>query len=405
MSLKKKIGLVFVVFTAAAVCELLTTIILGRTLPADEFGRFKFIHTIVIVLASLLVFGQNIAIVRNVGKISPERYNWRRYVGLCLLISAVCGLFGVVWLGHYYGLSGAIPFVYLACVSAVGIEYYSSVLRAHEEYNTSVILSKIAPVVFFLGVLIIFYVLRRPQFSVILSVYAAVFLSALLFGVFASGKIECGADPFPPGGVKDGVWLFLISLCFVVMGRVDQFFIAKMLGYEALAGYAAVIAAARGFELVAMALWFVLMPHYSKGHSRSLKSDTLKAGLVAAVLVGIYLMGGRLLLHVFFGGKFDHVMYLMNLFIIIGFFQVMHTIPSGIIDGRASTRFLRIFFMCCLFGILISIIGNAVLIPLWGLKGSAYSTMAAWAFRVVTAYIVVLKERNVTELTDTLPSC
>ena len=212
-------------------------------------------------------------------------------------------------------------------------------------------------------------------------------------GLWITHRFENGAEPLPRNVVQEGLILFLITVSYVILGQVDQFFIAKMLGYEALAGYSVIITITRGFDLVAMALWFVLMPHYAKGVVRPIKSDAMKAGMVAMALALLHIVR-RMAVAFLFRGKFDGSVFLIGFFIVIGICKVLYAIPSGIIGGRLSQEYLKVFLLASLVGIAINISGNYFLIPLWGLAGSATATMVSWILRVGFSYWLVYKEKT-----------
>ncbi|MCA9405971.1 MAG: oligosaccharide flippase family protein [Candidatus Omnitrophica bacterium] len=402
MGLKKKVGVVFIVLAVAAVCELLATIMLGRYLPADEFGKFKFIHTIVLMCSALLLFGQNTAIFRVIRKNNFGRYAWRRFVFQCLAFSAIIGFCVVFAVGRFYNLEKEILFIFFAFLCAVGVELLSAILRADEQYSRSILVTKFNAILFFISIVVLFLFFQPHDLNLILYFYIGVFLCSLLFGIFSTRTIESGKEDFPLKAIKEGGWLFLIAISYSFLIQIDQFFIAKMMGYEELAGYVAIISVTRGFELLAVALRFVLVPRYSQEPNRSIRADTLKACMAAAGLVVLYVIGGKFLLHVFFKGKFDHVAGLLNFFMAIGFFRVVYTIPAGMIDGRVSSRFLRLFFVGCLMGVVLHMAGDFILIPLFGLQGAATSALVAWVFRIGIAYTIVYKEKR-ERLTDINP--
>jgi O-antigen/teichoic acid export membrane protein len=267
-------------------------------------------------------------------------------------------------------------------------------LRARGSYAGAAVLSKSASAVFLVAALAVLYGLGLRQLSAILPVYAAIVVAACLAGAWRVRRLASGAAPVPAQAVREGFWLFLISVSFVALVQLDQFFIVRMLGYEALAGYAAVATVTRGFEIISMALWLVLTPEYSRTRRRSIASDALKVGGIATLAAAAYAAAGRPLLHLFFAGRFDHAGALMGAFIVIGCLRILHTVPSGIIDGRLTGRGLRVFLASSVLGIAVTAGGHLLLIPRWGLLGAVYATMASWAFRVCIAYLMAWHEER-----------
>jgi O-antigen/teichoic acid export membrane protein len=396
MSLKKKVGSVFAFLLIAAVCELLTTIILGRQLTSEVFGKFKFIHTIVLLLWTLLVLGQNTTVIRTFSRQNFQVYDWRYFVTQCLKFSAFLGVLAAVGVAIIYGFWMESLFIFVAYIASVGIEFFSSVLRADQQYTRSILVSKAAPVIFFLFVLGLVGVFQMENFYGLLTLYTGVFLCALGFGFWSTRYIPAGTESVPFKKIKEGLWIFLIAITYSFLIRIDQFFIAKMLGYAQLGGYVAVISVTRGFELLAVALRFVLLPHYSQHVSRLPSSTLVKDSVTVAVAAGglfiLYLIGGEILLHIFFDGKFDAFAYLLPFLIIIGFMRVMQAIPIGLISARFSSKALRSYFVVCCCVLVAQILGCLYFIPMWGLKGAVYATTGAWMVRTILGYGFILKE-------------
>ncbi|MDP2923942.1 MAG: oligosaccharide flippase family protein [Candidatus Omnitrophota bacterium] len=394
INLKKKVSSVLLILVVAAAAELLTNVVLGRNLSPYSFGRFKFINTVVIMVSTLLLFGQNASIIRTLSKDDFAKYNWRKFINSCLLFSSFIGIIAVLSIGYFYKLYKETIFVYIGLMCAIGIEYSSSLLRSRNSYAYAMFFSKLSSISFFAIIAVILYVVRTTDLYLILTGYALAFLLTFSIGISSTRKFENGKEEFPISTIKAGLILFLITASFTIMTQIDQFFIAKMLGYDKLAHYTVIITITRGFDLIATSLWFVLMPHYAKDYSRSIKTDSIKVTLIGILVSIFYLFFGGFLLHFLFKGKFDSSFYLIKFFIIIGFARVVYSIPSGIIGGRLKSRYLGIFLISCLAGILINIAGNYFLIPRFGLNGSAFSTMASWIFRVLAAYLVVALEKK-----------
>lgn len=393
MGLKKKVGSVFIIMGIAAVCEFLTTMLLGRNLSPDIFGRFKFIHTIILMFSSLLLLGQNSTIIRVVGKHGFDRYDWKKLALIGFVFAGSIAIFVIYGLGYFFDFEGIKGLIYIALIAAIGIEFNSASLRAHNQCNKSIFIAKLPSLFFCVVVFFLIKFLHIYNFKALLNCYSFVFLSAFIIGAYYVNQLDSGKDSIPLSSMTDGLWLFLQGLSFTMMMQIDQFFIVKLLDYEHLAGYVAVIATTRGFELLAIAIWFVLMPHYSRNQSGSILMYSVKAAGVGICMVGIYMVIGEGFLDFVFKGKFDHVGFLFKYFIPIGFLRVLYAVPSSIIDGRISSHFLKIFVICSLLGILINVIGNIILIPRWGLSGAAFSTLLSWVFRVVIAYSIVYKEK------------
>jgi O-antigen/teichoic acid export membrane protein len=390
-NLKRNISSVFLVLLIAAGAEFLTSVILGRNLSPDIFGRFKFINTIVLLLSTLLLFGQNIVIIRVLSKENIVFYNWRKFIYTCLFFSSLVGITITLFIGYYYQFGKEMVFIYLVFFTMIGIECLSSLFRAQGKYTYSIILSKSNSFGFFLAVCGLFYIAKNDDFYLLLSMFVLASMVSFLVAVVHAEKIPNGKSIFPRSTIKEGIWLFLITSSYMILVYIDQFFIVKMLGYKELAGYVVILTVTRGYDLINYALLFVLTPTYAKAEPRSIKKDSYKVTFIGGLISLVYLIFGGWLVHFLFKGKYDQAIYLVNFFIIIGFLKTLYAIPSGIISGKLSVPYLKKFLVLSLFGILLNIAGQLSLIPWLGLTGAVIATMVSWLYRVVTAYYVVYK--------------
>ena len=170
INLKKKVSSVFLILAFSAVAELLTSVILGRALPEAEFGRFKFVNTVVLTLGTLLLLGQNTAIIKVVGKNDFARYNWKRFV-LFVLFPPLLGILASGVAGWYYRFTYETVVIYFAFLAYIVVEYCSSILRSRGSYNFSMFLSKSASIGLFCAVAVGFLIFKKMTLPALLWVY------------------------------------------------------------------------------------------------------------------------------------------------------------------------------------------------------------------------------------------
>lgn len=396
MSTRKKIISVFFVVCGAAVAEFLTNVFLGRALTPDIFGRFKFIHTIVMTLGTLLVFGQDATLIRVLAGGNFKKYNWKKFIVQCFGISAVISAIALIFIKYYYQMGQEIYFVLFAIVSSVGIRLFASILRAYGKYAISMFFSRGFSTIFFVIISFFFVNHILPNFSLnqLLLWYVSSFIFILSLSLYFVIPIEIGLGNIEFSQIKDGIWLFLITISFTALANLNNFFIAKMMNYSDVATYSVCVTVTRGFDLVCSAIWYVMMPVYSKNKDRPILPDLTKVFCIGISIAVFYMLFGKFLIIFLFKGKYNNAITLLNFFIIIGIFKVLYAIPSGLIGGRLATRYLKIFFCLSIFSIAINVVGNYFLIPMIGIKGAVISTTFAWFFRLLSAYYILFLSRK-----------
>ncbi len=397
MSTRKKIISVFFVVCGAAVAEFLTNVFLGRALTPDIFGRFKFIHTIVMTLGTLLVFGQDATLIRVLAGGNFKKYNWKKFIVQCFGISAVISAIALVFIQLYYHITINIVYILLPILSSISVRLFSSILRGYGKYPIAMFISRGFSFVFFLICLVLFalkllHTIPLPQLIIW---YMLAYILIFCIAIVLIYNIENGSENITFAQIKNGLWLFLITVSFTALLNINTFFLAKMMEYKDVAIYSIGITVTRGFDLICSTLWFVLMPTYSKDKNRPILPDVLKSlglGIMVAVFYAIF---GKFLIIFLFKGKYDAVIPLLWLFVLIGIFKVLYSIPSGVISGRFTTFYLKLFFVLSLISLAINIVGNYLFIPLLGIKGAVLSGVFAWFFRVSSAYyLIYINKKN-----------
>ncbi len=397
MSVKARIGRVFLVIVIAAVAEFLSNVLLGRSLSPSLFGQFKFIHTIVMLVGGIIVFGQDATIVRVLSSGKLRIYSWKKFIYKCSVISLTIGAIFIMFILFFYEMSKFFIYVTIAVICAVCIKLYTSVLRASGRYEIAVFFTRGFSILFFLLILFLWgmHILPKINIELLLVCYLMCFLTVFTFlFIIIINNFPEGKKRIDSQEIKNGIWLFLISISFTTMVNINHFFIAKMLDYNNVAIYSIGRTITRGFDLVSSAVWFVMMPTYSKKNKFSICKDSLKVFLVALIIAIFYMFFGEFLIKILFNNKYNSVIPILPFFIAIGVLQVVYSIPSSVIGGVFSSRFLRTFFGFSLISIFINGVGNLIFIPNYGVRGSLFSTMIAWIFRVISAYFVVYLSNN-----------
>lgn len=394
LQLEKKLSASFLILLASTAAGLLTNVWLGRILPEGVFGKFKFIQTIVITLSSMLLLGQNVTIIRLLAKKSFSRFDWKGFLFRCLLLSAFIGFPATYAISGYYRLGSEFLLIYLAFVASIGVEYLHSVPRARGKYPYAMFLSGSFPIFFLFAIASAYFLFRGMRPDLLLPGFTLSWLASFLLATFSLAREANGREQVPPPVIKEGLWIFLITMSYVLMEHLNQFFIVKLLNYKEMASWAVVMVVAKGYDLVATTLMFVFMPMYSEKIARPLKNDIIRTFIIATAVFFCYTFFGAMLLHVLFNGRYDPYRYLLAYFNIIGFCKILYTVPGAVIGSQHASKHLRAFLIACTAIILFNIGSNFFLIPAIGLGGAALVAVISWIGRLAVSYAIVYRERQ-----------
>jgi O-antigen/teichoic acid export membrane protein len=389
-----RVGRVLSIVVLGALLGILTQTLLARTLPKLEVGVISLLLGALPLLSSISLLGQDAATVRFVSRSEAGRYDTRSHVRRVLLLvlplGAAVGLVGA----RFYSLAGlAALAVVVLVISQNSIAVTTSIPRARHRYERAMIGRWLPQIATGVGLAVLF-ALRLITFDTALIAIIIAFAStALVYTAWQLRAGDSGAEPVPTAVVREGLFLFGITVSFSVMVALDKVVIGKMLPYSDLAVYATIFAVMKGFDFIFYSITYVLMPRVNTWESVNVGRLTASIGAVALVVAAVYLFLGDDVVRLLFAGRYDQGIYLIAPFALSGVLKLFYSVPSSIIGGRFPRAALRDFLWFNLAGIAVNVALDIALIRAMGLLGAAVATAIAWGIRVAGGYVVIARHR------------
>ncbi len=190
-------------------------------------------------------------------------------------------------------------------------------------------------------------------------------------------------------------WPFMLSgAAVLVYMRIDQLMIREMLGDAALGLYSSAVSVSQMWYFVPVALCTALAPHIAR---KKLQQDEAAYMLALEQVFRLFALGSlaltvatmllaRPLVHMLYGPEYAHAAPVLaihvwsNIFVFLGVAQGLWLV---------NERLGRLTLYRTLLGAGASILGNMLLIPLWGLEGAALSTVLAMLLSAVASNAVL----------------
>jgi O-antigen/teichoic acid export membrane protein len=264
-------------------------------------------------------------------------------------------------------------------------------------------LIKISPTL--LTFIIKIYILVAFQsLSLILLVIACeAFVNFILLWYFSSISIKKGfKNSLYRIPLKDNINLIKRSLPFLfsfiammLYSRLDQFFISNMVGFEQLAIYSVSIKlqdTAIGFIFI-LNIYFIR--HLSQSYGSS-KFESLYRGItslavsIAVLALILWLLFGYLILDIFFKEIYLKS-YLTTLILFVGVMvqssAVIRTNYYILTDSQ------NIIYISSAAGLIINIVLNYLLIPIYGIEGAAIASLISQFISLILINIIYAKTR------------
>jgi O-antigen/teichoic acid export membrane protein len=389
-----RVGRVFAVVVVGAALQVVTQILLARSLAKPEVGLISLILGAVPLLSTLSILGQDAAIVRFAASAKPS-YDIRSYARRILLMVTPLGVVAGFVGSRVYALGGLAAATMIVLVAAQsGVTIGSSALRGKHRYELAMAAAwapAILAAVLLVGLQALGWMSPAGALAAFLAAYG---VSALLLSG-GRGLAAPGATERVPASVfRDGFLFFGLSLSFTVMVGMDKLIVGKLMTYRDLAVYATVFAVMKGFDFLFQAVNFVMMPWVSRVATVRVARYNAAVAVVALGAAALYWLFGDDAVHVLYGGRYDEGVYLIAPFMLSGVIKLFYAVPSSIIGGRMPREALRSFLWFSIAASAFNVALDVLLIRSMGLAGAALATAAAWATRYAGALLIVWRYRS-----------
>lgn len=389
-----------------AVFGLVAFIFIAKYLEPAEVGIYSLVMAIIAISVGLIGFGISSIVVVTAAR---NYVSNSKIIHQDLFIRALSALFTfflsifAVYLAYkntdiffYYII---VSIYLLSQISATFENDFKAIGEPHK-----IALIKIFPTL--LAFIIKIYLLIAFQsLSLILILIACeAIINFILLWYFSSVSInKAFKNSLKSIPLKDNIDLIKKSLPFLfsfiamlLYSRVDQFFISSMIGFEQLAIYSV------GIKLQdsAIGLVFILNIYFIRHLSQSYgshKFEPLFRGVtslaVSLSVIGIilWLLFGYLILDIFFKEIYLQS-YTVTLILLIGLMVQSSAVVRT--NYYVLTNTQNIIYISSVLGLLINILLNYILIPVYGIEGAATASLVSQFISLLLANMIYAKTRT-----------
>jgi O-antigen/teichoic acid export membrane protein len=388
---------------ASTSLTLLTTVFLSRLLGASEYGVYAYSIAWVSLLSIPATLGLNKLIVREVA-IYQTQSSWGLLRGLLRWANKTVLLTSI-------GLT--LTAIIVACILAIQ-ERWTMVLPFSIALISLPIISLrnirlavmgglhrvvigwlpemlLEPLLFIIGILIISLIFKTKLSSVeIVVIYVFVTAITLLIG-------NCLLNRFLPPVIKEIIpqyqvksWLtsalplMLLGGMQIINSRIDILMLGAIKGTEAVGIYMAIIRGTQLISFILIAVNNVLAPTfaslYAQNHREQLQKVISQSSrgilfISLPIAASLIIFGHWYLL--LFGSEFIQG---KNALIVLSIGQLINTATGSVGVLLNMTGHERYTTISVSASALLNVIGNALLIPLWGINGAAIATTISMIF-------------------------
>lgn len=410
-TIAKGAGIFLIGMIISKVINYLYRLVVARGLGPDSYGIFSLCFAVISILAALAIFGLPVAIERYVPYHIKEKGKVKGIivfsVQLTLAISLAVSIILLFFSNNVAAIFGnellSIPFkIFLLSIPAFAfLQLYESVSKAfnkveYQVYSHSILHPTINLIAAAIAVLFGFGVIGLAYGFLLASIF-----SALLIFVLVEKNVFSFFSKIKPIFMRRELLSFslplvLTALLGYILGWADTILLGYFADEKIVGLYNAAVPTALLLTAVPLAVISLLIPTMSRLLSENRVKDIKRTFLtitewiffVNFPLFLMFLVFPKQILLLLFGEVYVDASLPLQL-LSIGYIMYSMAYPSfKILELLKKTKF---YFMVNFIAVIINIILNVLLIPIYGMVGAATGTMIALAITYVIALGYVLR--------------
>ena len=392
--LAKNIGGVSAILILARGVAVISSIFLARVLSKADFGEFSLMRTLILLIAPLAIWGQDIATARFFSHNQAHLFKWDKAFKNVILIAIPMIIIAIIISNFVYNIPSFYTFlIFIASIGYCIILLISNLFRSQKQYHIAIIIDSGFRLIFFLIIVssLVFGILTKTTaiggYSICIPIFAIIGI------VYVRKMIPPGSKPVPRQMHLDGLWLMAIDTSVILMGSVDSLFISGMLTLEALGIYSAVLVPIHAFDILGRATKFVLIPELGAQKRVHFRLYNYIIAVVAIFMLVVFVFGGKIILHILYGSKFDEGLTILQILAFVGVLRLFYSLGSSMIVGRLGQIALKFHTGLSISAVVLHIGLTYVLVRQLGMLGAAIAVLITTIFRVITSYYVVRRFR------------
>ena len=389
------IGGVSFVLAAIMVFASLSSILLGRLLSPGDFGEFTLMRTLILFIPPLAIWGQDLATARFFSRHEARQFRWDS--AFLNIIAVATGLVGVgTAVAHFvYGLEAyKLAALFVGAMFFCSIIFFSNLMRSQARYTEAILMLQGFRGFFFFVIVMAYFFTGLTKIHAIVGYVLIIALFAGFDAWHAFRVVPRGDQPVPREFYVTGLILMGSQVAVTIMASLDSLLVPRILGYEALGLYAATLVPIQVFSILGRASKYVWVPEFGRAGSVRVKRIGLAvAGVALALLAGIVL-ASEPILHVLYGGKYDHGARLLQVLAFVGAGRLGYGLSSSLIVGRLGQQALNIHLKVNIAAVLLYGGLLYTLLRTVGIMGAAAALLIITILRLFTSYGIVYYFRH-----------
>lgn len=382
------------------------TIAMGRYLGPIKFGVLNYVIAYVGLFSTLAYLGLNEIIITEIIKFPENIYKIKGTVFLLILFASLITIL-LISISLLFQSNDSTTKVYILILSLsllfqpfYVIDYYfqSQVLS---KYSVS---SQFFSLIFISGLkLFLIYIDASLKYFVIVALLESLLISlgfVVIYFKKSNNKFSSWTFEFSLGKkMLQKSWPIILSgVSIAIYMRIDQLMLKNILGFEAVGNFSVAVRLTELWYFVPMSIGSSFFPALINAkklneelyNSRFMKLMSIMV-LISLSITIITLFFSKFIILKLYGISYIDAVQVLNIYIWASVFVFLGVVTSKwyIIENLNKISFFR-----SVFGAIVNIVLNYILIPKLGINGAAISTLISYSVQVYFSNLLFKKTRN-----------
>jgi O-antigen/teichoic acid export membrane protein len=386
----------------ALAASFLVGLAVARYLGPTNYGTLNYILSIVTIFSFLSSFGIDGILVRDLITYKDKEKEILNTAftlkliggGLVILIVSVFSFFV---LKAELGIIGLI-ILYSTQMIFLSFNVIDSYFQSVVKYKNLFLAQFVSTILVSMLKLVFIYLRLSLEWFVASLLFEVIVSTGIMVALFnrAGGQLKVTVDRKLAKKMLSDSWPFILtSAFFLIYSRIDQVIIGKMLSSKDLGIYAAGVKPAEIWYFLPTLLCSALFPAVVNARINDrrifierVKKLFLLVTSLAVIIASIETLFARFIIELLYGSAFIQAAIILQIYTWAGVAISANIVWQQFFTVENKTK---IIMLTSLIGAVLNLVLNLILIPHYGIVGSAYATLISYSAVLISYFLIGFK--------------
>ena len=371
--------------------NIIITILIARTLGPEKFGILSYLLVLIFLFTTISTLGMNPVLTNKIIKIKNfdtksivvTCYLFRFFVSILTFITFVIFILFSDNQRIFFDYGFIVGFVIIFKSSEILFSYFEAKLQ-----SKYIVISQFIGLIFLSILVLLVFIFQLDEIYIytayVVEAFSIFFLINIFFFKIIKNKFSILLNNFKIilKIIKDSFPVLIFSISIILYMRIDQIMINKILGQYDLGLYSVSVRVIEIFHFFPKIIMISYLPILLNSKKYIVKLIKINSYIfkLSCILIFVIIIFSEYFTHLLFG--FDYLpsittTNILSFSLVFVFFGVVNE------HWYITNKFQKYYAAYVFFGSLLNILLNFYFIPLYGIVGAAYTTIATYIFIIL----------------------